>query len=381
MQSLISILIPLAFGYYIGLQGWYCFKGILPGSGRAIYWLLYWFLTLLPWLLKTFGNSVSSNFAEFGASLAFTQLIFYGSLFCFTLIFKVFFLIAVNGFGLTALARASLLPLWPMLVIALSLAVYLYGYNTAKTYAITPYQITLAGAAAGEYKIAAISDLHLGVVHTRSDLKKMIAAVNALDADLVLILGDVLHGDYAPFRDHHMSEEFRNLTAPFGVYAVLGNHDAYANSETELMAELTAAGITMLQDKVLVIDDSFVLAGRQDRGGMRTKATNARATVAELLQGFPVALPVIVMDHQPQNLQATATEDMIDLLLNGHTHAGQFWPLTWITNRIYELNYGYRQLEDTQFIVTSGIGTWGPAFRLGSISEIALITLTIEVKQ
>lgn len=381
MQSLIFILIPLAFCYYIGLQGWYCFKGVLPGSGRTIYWLLYWLLTLLPWLLQTFGNSISSEFAEFGASLAFTQLILYGSLFCFTLVFKVFFLIAVHGFGLTGLARASLLPLWPMLVIALSLAVCIYGYHTAKTYAITPYQITLAGVAAGEYRIAAISDLHLGVVHTRSELKKMIAAVNALDADLVLILGDVLHSDYAPFRDHQMAEEFKNLTAPFGVYAILGNHDAYGNSESQLMAELTAAGITMLQDKALVIDDSFILAGRKDRAGMRARATNERAPVAELLQGFSADLPVILMDHQLRDLQATAAEHKVDLQLSGHTHAGQFWPVTWATDRIYELNYGYRQIEATQFIVTSGLGTWGPAFRLGSISEIALITLIIEAKQ
>lgn len=380
MQSLISILSPLALGYYLGLQGWYCWKGILPGSGRIIYWLIYWSFTLLPWLLQTFGGTVSSDLAEYGSRLAFNQLIFYAALFCFSLLLKVLSLILVNGLGLSGLTRAAFLPFWPILVIALSLAVCFYGYHTARTYAVTPYQIRLTGTAAAEYKIAAISDLHLGAVHQRSDLKKMVAAVNALDADLVLILGDILHNDYAPFRDHQMAEEFQNLTAPYGVYAVLGNHDAYANRETELMAELTSAGITMLQDQALVIDDHFVLAGRKDRAGMRSRATSARATLPELLQSYPVDLPVVLMDHQPRDLQAVADDREVDLQLSGHTHAGQFWPVTWVTNRIYELNYGYRQIDAAQFIVTSGIGTWGPAFRLGSISEIALITLIIEAK-
>ncbi|MCE5196258.1 MAG: metallophosphoesterase [Negativicutes bacterium] len=375
-----SILAPLALGYYLGLQALSCWKGLLPGNTRIIYWLIYWSLTLLPWLLQTFGGTVSSELAEYGSRLAFTQLIFYAALFCFSLLLKLLRLILVNGLGLSGLAHATFLPFWPFLVIALSLAVCFFGYNTARTYAVTPYQISLTGTAAAEYKIAAISDLHLGSVHQRADLKKMIAAVNALDADLVLILGDILHDDYAPFRDHQMAEEFRNLTAPYGVYAVLGNHDAYANRETELMAELTAAGITMLQDQALVIDDHFVLAGRKDRAGMRSRTTSARAALPELLQDLPVDLPVVLMDHQPRDLQAIAADQEVDLQLSGHTHAGQFWPVTWVTDHIYELNYGYRQIAATQFIVTSGIGTWGPAFRLGSVSEIALITLTITAK-
>ena len=112
---------------------------------------------------------------------------------------------------------------------------------------------------------------------------------------------------------------------------------------------------------------------------MRSDNPVQRASLTELLQDA-ADLPVVVMDHQPTRLYETTDSQSVDVLVSGHTHAGQFWPVTWATDRIYEVNYGHKTIGRTHVIVTSGIGTWGPDFRLGSISEIALVQLTITPK-
>ena len=80
------------------------------------------------------------------------------------------------------------------------------------------------------------------------------------------------------------------------------------------------------------------------------------------------------MDHQPKNLIDTEKQG-IDLQVSGHTHKGQLFPASFITNRIYELDYGYLKKNNSKIIVSSGYGTWGPPIRLGSRSEIVEINL------
>jgi predicted MPP superfamily phosphohydrolase len=85
--------------------------------------------------------------------------------------------------------------------------------------------------------------------------------------------------------------------------------------------------------------------------------------------------PVILLDHQPVNL-GEAEKEGVDLQLSGHTHNGQLWPLNYVTGLIYEVSYGYKRKGNTQFIVSSGFGIWGPRIRLGSRSEVLLINVT-----
>jgi predicted MPP superfamily phosphohydrolase len=86
------------------------------------------------------------------------------------------------------------------------------------------------------------------------------------------------------------------------------------------------------------------------------------------------AKPVILLDHQPFHLDETAKYG-IDLQLSGHTHNGQMWPLNYVTRMIYELSYGYLKKRNTNFIVSSGYGLWGPRVRSGSRSEVLLINI------
>ena len=84
--------------------------------------------------------------------------------------------------------------------------------------------------------------------------------------------------------------------------------------------------------------------------------------------------PVILLDHQPFNLEKSVKEG-VDLQLSGHTHHGQLWPLNYITSAIYEVSTGYRKIENTHFYVSTGFGTWGPPIRLGNRPELVNIIL------
>ena len=97
----------------------------------------------------------------------------------------------------------------------------------------------------------------------------------------------------------------------------------------------------------------------------------------ELMKDIDHSKPIIVLDHQPFNLEESE-EQGVDLQLSGHTHNGQMWPLTYITNKIYELSYGYLKKGNTHYIVSSGFGLWGPRVRLGSKSEVLLIDIRFD---
>ena len=376
---------PLIFLFgifsYLGWQGHRSLRPWLSPRGQMVYWSLFAFLNLMPSLLQFLGKRFSPAMYALGQKLLFWQIIALIALMAFTVIVHISGLVAIHLFKVQALTQ----PVWGLLaftfVLLASTVTMIWGNRIALDIRTTPYEIQVFAPVEQEktYKLAVISDLHLGYVQDREHLKKMVDAVLASRPDLVLVVGDLLHHDYEPFAEQNMVEEWARLKAPQGVYVVLGNHDAYSGRSQEMLNQLAGVGITVAQDKTFLIDDQLILVGRQDKGGMRSDNPVQRASLTELLQDA-ADLPVVVMDHQPTRLYETTDSQNVDVLVSGHTHAGQFWPVTWATDRIYEVNYGHKTIGRTHVIVTSGIGTWGPDFRLGSISEIALVQLTITPK-
>ena len=131
-----------------------------------------------------------------------------------------------------------------------------------------------------------------------------------------------------------------------------------------------------MRDTSLLIDQRFYLVGRDDRDKSRFTGKK-RKELGELMQHVDLSRPVILMDHQPFNLEK-ARELGVDLQVSGHTHHGQLWPFNYITNAIYELSYGYKQIGQTHFYVSTGFGTWGPPVRLGNRPEIVQIKLIFD---
>ena len=228
-----------------------------------------------------------------------------------------------------------------------------------------PLQLTTSKSLPKEYKIVMMSDLHLGYHNHRAEFARWVDLVNAEHPDLVIIAGDIIDISVRPLIEENMAEEFRRLEAP--VYACLGNHEFYSN-QPKAKEFMAAAGIHLLQDSSVSIDSCICLIGRDDR-------TNpSRKSLKNLLADAPQNQYTIVMDHQPYHLEETA-ECGIDFQLSGHTHRGQVWPISWITDALYECSWGPYQRDNTHYYISSGIGLWGGKFRIGTQSEYVVATL------
>ena len=214
-----------------------------------------------------------------------------------------------------------------------------------------------------EYKLVMLSDLHLGYHNPRRELARWVDLVNAEHPDFILIAGDIIDGSMRPLIEERMSEEFHRLNAP--IYACLGNHEFYAG-HPESKQFYQDAGIHLLIDETAVIDSCIVIVGRDDRSNMRRKP------IKDLMDNKN--LYSIVLDHQPYNLDRAEAAG-VDFQLSGHTHRGQVWPISWITDRIYECSWGSHQRGNTRFYISSGIGIWGGKFRIGTQSEYVVATL------
>ena len=206
------------------------------------------------------------------------------------------------------------------------------------------------------------SDLHIGYHNRKAELARWVDLINAEKPDLVLIGGDIIDRSLRPVVEGRYAEEFRRIQAP--VYTVLGNHEYFSHVE-QAERFFRDAGIVLLKDSVVHFKGIDVI-GRNDRMARR------RATVKELsdgLKGF-----TLMLDHQPFNLQ-DAEWAGIDFQFSGHTHRGQVWPLSWITDAVYEKSWGHHQRGLTRYYISSGLGIWGPKIRIGSRSEYLVLHL------
>jgi len=261
---------------------------------------------------------------------------------------------------------------WVGLVVLLFfIGIFMRGHRNAWNPIVRKYEISIPKRA-GSYeklRIGMASDIHLGSIVGNAHLQRLITEMKDMKPDIILLPGDVIDDDIAPFIRKNMGIVMKHLRAPLGVYAVLGNHEYIGGKIPEYLKQMEAIDIRVLVDETIKIADSFYLIGRKDR------AARERMSLEELLVDVDSSLPLIVMDHQPYHLDVAAKHG-IDLMLSGHTHRGQMAPNHLITSRIFELDWGYKQKEQLHAIVSSGYGLWGPPFRLGSRSEIIQIDIT-----
>lgn len=228
-------------------------------------------------------------------------------------------------------------------------------------------------------RIVLLSDLHLGYHNRRSDFRKWVDMINAEQPDLILIAGDIIDISVRPLIEENMAEEFHRLKAP--VYACLGNHEYYS-SQPLARRFYREAGITLLQDSVAKIGNLCII-GRDDRTNMQRKSLamimqEARKkgliSTSYLHHGTYSNEFLILLDHQPYHLEE-AEQNGIDFQFSGHTHHGQVWPISWITDALYEKAYGSLQKSNTQYYISSGMGIWGGKFRIGTQSEYVVLTI------
>ena len=217
-------------------------------------------------------------------------------------------------------------------------------------------------------KIVAVSDIHLGYGTGKSALKKYVDMINEQKPDLILIGGDLIDNSVVPLYTEKMSEELSELKAPMGIYMVPGNHE-YISGIDESARFIKSTPIQLLIDSVVTLPNGIQLIGRDDRHNP------SRRSLQELMENIDKSRPIILLDHQPYNL-TDAEAAGIDLQFSGHTHHGQVWPMSLVTDYIYEQSHGYRQWGDTHIYVSSGLSLWGPPFRIGTESEMVVFELS-----
>ncbi len=222
-------------------------------------------------------------------------------------------------------------------------------------------------------RIVMASDIHLGTIVGRKRLESIAGTIKSLQPDLLLFPGDLVDEDLGPVIKENIGETLRGMTARFGVFGITGNHE-YIGGAEEAVAYLEEHGVQMLRDTSVVLAGGITLIGREDRSRIQFSGKR-RTSLEQLLRHVDPARPVIVMDHQPFDLDSVARAG-VDLQISGHTHDGQLWPLNYITRLVYEKSWGYLRKGNTHVYVSSGVGTWGPPVRLGNRPEIVVLTLT-----
>lgn len=224
-------------------------------------------------------------------------------------------------------------------------------------------------------RIVMASDIHLGTTTTNKKVNFLIDLINKQNPDLIVFAGDILDEDPHFVEFKGMGIPFIKLKAKYGVWGINGNHE-YIGGIDNATNFIKSIGINLLSDSVAIIDNSFVLIGRDDVSKSRFTNTE-RQKLNELIAKVNPNLPTILLDHQPFNLDETAQYE-IDLQLSGHTHYGQLFPFNFITNLVYEKSWGYLQKGKTHFYISSGYGVWGPPIRTVNRSEIVVINLKFQ---
>ncbi len=200
------------------------------------------------------------------------------------------------------------------------LVVFAFGSWNAWNPIVRRYELTVAKAA-GPLKglrVAVASDIHLGTIVGNKHLKLLVERINGLTPDIILLPGDIIDDDIEPFIRKKMAQVMKHLHSRFGTYAVLGNHEYIGGHIEEFVKQMKAIGVVVLLDRSVKIHDSFYLVGRKDRAVQRF-GKGKREDLQSLLEGLDRSLPLILMDHQPYELDKAQSAG-VDVMLSGHTH-------------------------------------------------------------
>ncbi|NNU75948.1 metallophosphoesterase [Clostridium estertheticum] len=363
--------------YYIGLRGWQNLGSHISFLNNKVYWIVIGLIAsayIVSMLLSSYIPSVVLN------SLNIVGSYWMGIIFYLILLLPIIDLIRFLNSKISFIPRninetANLSIIIAMVVIVCLSGLMVYGTWSARSPKVTKYDLNV-NKPQGDLKalkIIMVSDIHLGFVVDNKRLTVMVNKINELKPDIVLIPGDIIDSSLEPFVKQNMSDNFKRLKSKYGVYACLGNHDEMGRSVEDVVKTFNACGINVLRDKAILINNSFYVIGRDDIS-QETQTKIKRKDLSDIIKDLDKSRPLILMDHQPRDFADTQKNE-IDLQVSGHTHRGQLFPANLITNLIFEIDYGYLKKNNSNFIVSSGYGTWGPPIRIGSRSEIVEINL------
>ncbi len=261
------------------------------------------------------------------------------------------------------------------------LATLLGFLNARRTAAVVRVNVPILGLppAWHGFTVAQISDIHVGPTIRRPYLRRIVARVNALQADLVAITGDLVDGTVSELAAH--VAPLADLRSRHGTYFVTGNHEYYSGADAWIV-ELRRLGLTVLLNEHVVLtrpdvaqgwNVPLVLAGVTDFSAGQFDPTH-RSDPLAALHGAPAGAVRVLLAHQPRSA-AAAAEAGFDLQLSGHTHGGQFYPWNLFVRFQQPFTAGLHRLKNLWVYTSRGTGYWGPPKRFGAPSEITCLRL------
>ncbi len=319
-----------------------------------------------------------------------------------TLLYILMTLLAVEGLGLLLkygfhiswLRSSTAFAVIGFFAIVLILFISLSGVFHRRRLQLKHYEITIPKTLENgpdSLKIVLLADTHFGYTINEKTAAALAEQINAVRPDLICFAGDIFDNDFDAMKSPlAIQEALKSLQSTYGTYACWGNHDlnepilagftfhhGNASYEDPRMTEfLKEAGIQLLEDEYLLINNQFYLVGRKDPARAK-KMQDPRMEPAQLLAPLDASKPIIVMDHQPKQLRELSLAGA-DLDLCGHTHDGQLFPGNILTSLMWENSCGYCKKDQMHNIVTSGVGIWGPNMRVGTTGEICVINVHLQ---
>jgi predicted MPP superfamily phosphohydrolase len=261
----------------------------------------------------------------------------------------------------------------PLLAVLLSIAGFV---NARRRAAVRVVEVAIDGLPAPlhGFTIAQITDVHVGPTIKRGYLDAIVEAVNALDADLIAVTGDMVDGSVAELAWH--MQPLARLAARHGSFFVTGNHEYYSGVHG-WVAEMRRLGLRVLMNEHVVLDHrgaSLLVAGVSDFHA-EFFDPEQKSDPAAAIAGAPAgAVMKLLLAHQPRSAFAAARAGF-DLQLSGHTHGGQFAPWMFLVRMQQPFTAGLHRLDKLWVYTSRGAGYWGPPKRLGAPAEITLIRL------
>jgi predicted MPP superfamily phosphohydrolase len=373
-----SLFFLAIFAVYGGMHVYTFFRarnvlgfGAATGAALAAFMLLMTFAPFFIRLLERYEYELSARALSYIAYLWMAALfLFFCSSIGLDLVNAVFRVTAwMSRAGLTGFVISAKISF--LISVLLAAAICIYGYFAALDVRTERLKIETAKLPAGvdRLTIVQISDVHLGLIVRSARLKRIISIVKAEKPDIFISTGDLVDAQINQMTG--MADLLRAVHAPYGNYAITGNHEYYAGIK-QALAFTREAGFTMLRGeaaKTSVIN----IVGVDDPAGVQLHIEKPEAETA-LLSHQPKDRFTLFLKHRPVVNENSAA--LFDLQLSGHTHKGQIFPFTYVSKIAYPLNAGRFDLSSGAILhVSRGTGTWGPPIRFLSPPEVTVIEL------